>query len=134
MRYFIASFLMLAFFLLEYTWIPWEDVPIYYNVPFIYDGGAVRLDSWVYNASVKIEHFIVPLVLFILTPFKRESKLMMLAFGLCLVEFFFTWNEPFFKIPLPFDLWIPISTSLLKFASICNFMYVALMKWINERL
>lgn len=128
MRYITVSLLVMAYFLFEYTWIPFEDVPVFYKVPFIYDGGPVRLDSWVYNASVKVEHFILPLILFIISPFKKECKLMMWAFGLAFVEFFFTWNEPVLKIPMPFHLWIPVSTSLLKLASICYFMWGCVKK------
>lgn len=132
MRYITVSLLMMAYFLLEYTWIPFEDMPVFYKVPFIYDGGPVRLDSWVYNASVKVEHFILPLILFILTPFKKECRLMMWAFGLAFVEFFITWNEPILKIPMPFHLWIPVSTSLLKLASICYFMWGCVKSYLEE--
>lgn len=132
MRYITVSLLMMAYFLLEYTWIPFEDMPVFYKVPFIYDGGPVRLDSWVYNASVKVEHFILPLILFILTPFKKECRLMMWAFGLAIVEFFITWNEPILKIPMPFHLWIPVSTSLLKLASICYFMWGCVKSYLEE--
>lgn len=132
LKYVLVSLLVLVFFLLEYTWIPWEDLPVYYNVPFVYDGGPVRLDSWIYNGSVKVEHFILVLICFILTPFKKSSRLMMWAFGLSFIEFFLTWNEPIVKIPLPFHLWIPISTSLLKIASICYFMYEAIISAFDE--
>lgn len=132
MRYVTVSLLMMAYFLLEYTWIPFEDMPVFYKVPFIYDGGPVRLDSWVYNASVKVEHFILPLILFILTPFKKECRLMMWAFVLAFVEFFITWNEPILKIPMPFHLWIPVSTSLLKLASICYFMWGCVKSYLEE--
>lgn len=132
MRYITVSILVMVYFLLEYTWIPFEDMPVFYKVPFIYDGGPVRLDSWVYNASVKVEHFILPLILFILTPFKKECKLMMWAFGLAFVEFFITWNEPILKIPMPFHLWIPVSTSLLKLGSICYFMWGCVKSYLEE--
>lgn len=132
MRYVTVSLLVMAYFLLEYTWIPFEDVPVFYKVPFVYDSDPVRLDALIYNASVKVEHFILPLILFILTPFKKESKLMMWAFGLAFVEFFITWNEPILKIPMPFHLWIPVSTSLLKLASICYFMWGCVRKLLEN--
>jgi hypothetical protein len=131
LKYLIVSILTVVFFILEYTWIPFEDIPIFYKVPFIYDGGPVRLDSWIYNASVKIEHFIVPLILYVLTPFKQECKLMG-AFALSFIEFFFTWNEPIGKIPLPFEWWIPISTALLKLVSICWFMWVCIKEILYD--
>jgi hypothetical protein len=131
-KYLIVSFLVLIFFLMEYTWIPWEDVPIFYTVPFVYDGGPVRLDSWIYNASVKFGHIIPCFICYILTPFKKESKLMVWAFTVAFVEFFFTWNEPISKIPLPFGMWVPISSTLLKLASICYFMWGAFKKALNQ--
>lgn len=131
-KYIAVSILIFVYFLLEYAWIPWSGVPEYYEVPFVYSDGPVRLDSWVYNACVKVEHLILPLILYILTPFKRESKLMLLAFGLAFVEFFFTWNEPIAKIPMPFDWYIPVSTSPLKLASICYFMVSCVIKFFEE--
>ncbi len=131
MKYITVSLLVMAYFLLEYAWIPFEEVPIYYKVPFIYDSDPVRLDALIYNASVKVEHFILPLILFILTPFMKESKLMMIAFGLAFIELFFTWNEPMLKIPLPFHWWIPVSTTLLKFGSVCYFMFSCVKKLLE---
>jgi hypothetical protein len=89
------------------------------------------LDALIYNASVKVEHFILPLILFILTPFRKESKLMMIAFGLAFVELFFTWNEPMLKIPLPFHWWFPVSTTLLKLASVCYFMWGCVKRYLE---
>ena len=128
LRYVAVSVLVLLFFLTEYVWIPWADLKIYIKVPFIYEDGPVRLDSYIYNASVKVAHFIAPLILFLLTPFKKECKYMMIAFGLAFFEFFLTWNMPVAQIPLPFNWFIPISTSPLKFASVCYFMWAAIKK------
>lgn len=127
-KYLLVSILLIIFWFLEYVWVYWEDVPIFYNVPFVYDGGPVRLDSWVYNVSIKLQHIIGVLFVYILTPFKKESKIMLIAFGLALIEFFFTWNEPIAKIPLPFEWWIPISTATIKLMSVCNFMYACQKK------
>ena len=127
MKAITVSVLLLIFFLLEYTWIPWTRVETYYSVPFVYDGGPVRLDSWIYNACVKIEHILVVLMIHLLMNFKKESKIMLIAFGLAFVEFFFTWNEPMAKIWLPefgsFHPYIPVSTATLKFCSIAYFMW-----------
>ena len=123
MKYIMVSSLLLVFMMLEYAWIPWEDVPIFYNVPFIYDGGPVRLDAWIYNACVKIEHILVVLMLHVLTDFKKETRVLLIAFGLAFVEFFFTWNEPVGRIDLPFNMFIPISTTPLKFLAVCYFMW-----------
>lgn len=125
-KYITVSVLLLIFFLLEYTWIPWTRVEIYYSVPFVYDGGPVRLDSWIYNSCVKIEHILVVLMLHILMDLKKETRVLLIAFVLAFVEFFFTWNEPIAKIWLPeigaFQPYIPVSTATVKFFAIAYFM------------
>jgi hypothetical protein len=128
MKFITVSSLLLIFMMLEYTWIPWEDVQTFYNVPFIYDGGPVRLDAWIYNACVKIEHIVVVLMLHILLDFKKETKWLLITFGLAFVEFFFTWNEPIAQIDLPFGMYIPISTTPLKFAAVAYFMWGCIKK------
>jgi hypothetical protein len=131
-KFITVSVLLLLFLLLEYAWIPWDRVKIYYSVPFVYDGGPVRLDSWIYNSCVKIEHILVVLMLHLLTPFKKETKMLLIAFGLAFVEFFFTWNEPMAKIWLPefgsFHPYIPISTATLKLMAVCCFMWGCIKK------
>lgn len=57
---------------------------------------------------------------------------MMAAFSLAFLELFLTWNEPILKIPLPFGLWVPISTSLLKLTSICYFMWECVKSTFDE--
>jgi hypothetical protein len=130
--YILASILALLFFLTEYAWIPWAELPIYYDVPFVYKDGPVRLDSWIYNVSVKVSHVIFVIALWLLTPFKKSGVFMIVAFTLALIEFFFTWNEPIAKLWLP-EFWnwhpyIPVSTAPLKLASVCYFMYECVKK------
>jgi hypothetical protein len=132
LKYVIVSFLVMVFFLTEYTWIPWEEVPVFYKVPFVTTMEPVRLDALIYAASVKLGHVIPFAILFFITPFKKESKLMMIAFALAIPELFLTWNEPVMKLPMPFGLWIPISTSLLKLGAICNFMWACVVKALKE--
>jgi hypothetical protein len=128
MLYITVSCLLLVYMMLEYTWIPWEDVPVFYNVPFVYDGGPVRLDSWIYNACVKVEHFLFVLTIHLVLDFKKETKWLLITFGLAFVEFFFTWNEPIAQIDLPFGMYLPISTTPMKFAAVAYFMYGTVKK------
>lgn len=121
-KYVAVSILVLIFFLLEYVWIPWDGSPVRYTIPFIHDGPPIRLDSLIYHAGVKVQHIILPLITLILMPFKKESKVMIFTFSLAFFELFLTWNEPIAQIPLPFDWYIPVSTSPLKFFSVCYFM------------
>lgn len=128
LKYFTVSILVLVYFLLEYVWLPWADVPVTYKVPFVHQGNPIRLDSLIYHAGVKVQHVIVPVITLILMPFKKESKLMIIAFSLAFFELFLTWNEPILQLPLPFNWYIPISTSPLKFASVCYFMWSCIKK------
>lgn len=125
LKYILVSFLVLIYFLLEYIWFPWDGSPVRYTIPFIHEGPPIRLDSLIYHAGVKVQHVILPMITLILMPFKKESRLMILAFSLAFFELFLTWNEPILKFPLPFDWYIPISTSPLKLASVCYFMWGA---------
>lgn len=113
---------------LEYAWVPWEGVEKYITIPFVYDSGPIRIDALIYAASVKLQHIILVLILYMLTPFTRANYWMLGAFMLALVELFLTWNEPILTIPLPFKLWIPVSTASLKFVAVCNFMWCAVKK------
>ena len=128
LKYIAVSFMVLIYFLLEYIWFPWEDSPVRYTIPFIHEGAHIRLDSLIYHAGVKVQHVILPVIILILTPFKRESCLMIAAFSLAFFELFLTWNEPIAKLPLPFDWYIPVSTSPLKFFSVCYFMVGCIKK------
>lgn len=123
LKYILVSFLVLIYFLLEYAWFPWDGSPVRYTIPFIHDGPPIRLDSLIYHAGVKVQHVMVPLILLILTPYKKECRIMIAAFSMAFFELFLTWNEPVLKLPLPFNWHIPVSTSPLKFASVCYFMW-----------
>lgn len=128
LKYFSVSILVLLFFLLEYVWFPWDGSPITYKIPYVHEGNPIRLDSLIYHAGVKVQHIILPLITLILMPFKKESKVMIFTFSLAFFELFLTWNEPIAKLPLPFDWYIPVSTSPLKFFSVCYFM-TACIRW-----
>lgn len=127
-KYIVVSFLVLIYFLLEYAWIPWEGSPVRFTVPFIHDGPPIRLDSLIYHGCVKAQHIDLALILLILTPFKKECKWMIAAFSLAFFELFLTWNEPVLQLPLPFNLYIPVSTSPLKLASVCYFMWATVKR------
>jgi hypothetical protein len=122
---------ILLFDRLEYLWVPWEKVPIYFDVPFVYKSGPIRLDALVYAASVKVQHVLLVLIVHILLPFRNVSKYMIIAFSLAFFELFLTWNEPVATIPLPFNGWIPISIATVKFCTVCWFMWACVMKAIR---
>lgn len=128
LKYIAVSFLILLHFLLEYIWLPWADVPIYWEIPFVHEGNPIRIDSLIYHAGVKADHLIPLALVFILMPFKKESKIMMAMFAVAFFELFLTWNEPVAQLPLPFDWYIPVSTSPLKFFSVCYFMVACIKK------
>jgi hypothetical protein len=107
----------------EYAWYLVDGLEIYYQVPFVFDGDPIRIDSWVYLVSVKIQNVIMVLILHILLPMRAYTKWAILTFSLALIELHLTYNEPFFKIPLPGDWYIPGSTATLRLASVCYFIY-----------
>lgn len=123
MRWITVAILVILYERLEYLWVIWEDVPIFFNVPYVYDGGSIRLDALVYNASVKIQNIILPIILYLVTPFKKSSMVMIAAFTLGFIELFITWNEPIAKIPLPFNRYFPISTAVIRLASVFYFLH-----------
>lgn len=124
----LVAILLMIFDRLEYAWVPWEGVEKYITIPFVYDSGPIRIDALIYAASVKLQHIILVLILYVLTPFTRANYWMLGAFMLAFVELFLTWNEPILTIPIPFKLWIPVSTATLKFVAVCNFMWCAVKK------
>jgi|SRR5688572_338550 hypothetical protein len=115
--------LFLLYERLEYAWYLVADIEIYYKVPFVFDGAPIRLDSWVYAVSVKIENVITVIIIHLLLPLKKYTRWSILTFSLALIEIHLTYNEPFFKIPLPGDWYIPGSTATLRLTGVCYFMY-----------
>lgn len=121
------AILLLIYDRLEYAWYVVEGMNVYYKVPYVFTGNAIRIDSWVYLASVKVQHIVTIYILHILLPMREYTKWILVAFALALIELHLTYNEPFMRIFLPvignWQPYIPVSTATLKLASVCYFIF-----------
>lgn len=119
-NYLILSFLVLLFFLMEYLYLPAEGNTT--PVKIVFKDFSIRLDSYVYFAAIKVEQFIFVVVLHIILPMKDYTKWLVYSFLAAIVEYPLTYNEPIYKLPLPLDFYIPVSTASLKFTAVAYFM------------
>jgi hypothetical protein len=120
-----VALLMIVFDRLEYFY---EVVNPDTNICLLAVERCFRADSFVYFACVKVQQWIFVYVIHLLVPLKEYSKWSVWAFALAFVEFFFTYNEPIARIPFPFDMYLPISTAILKFAAVAYFMWGCIKK------
>lgn len=122
-KFISVAVLVIVYERLEYLWYPFEHVQRWYTVPFIVEMSPIKLDSMIYMASVKAQHFIFALILHVLLPLKFYTRWMIVAFAIAFFELFLTYNEPIFKLMLPSEFYIPVSTATLKATSVCYFLY-----------
>lgn len=109
---------------------PWGLIFEHASFPFV-SKECLRLDNYIYYASVKLQNFIFVYLVWLYIPVLRNySKWIIISFGLCFLEYFLTYNEAAFLIPLPKFAppisWfipdaIPGSTATLKVGSIIYF-------------
>jgi hypothetical protein len=126
--YILLSVYVIAFFLCEYMYLPFEGNTT--EVKILLKDFSVRLDSYTYFLFIKLEQLIFVLVVRLFV--KENSIWMLYAFGLAMIEYPLTYNEPIAKIMLP-DFWgwqpyIPVSTATLKFSAVCYFMWGCVKK------
>lgn len=148
--------LLILYFCLEYSWYlagkngdqPFFLFPGYLGAavgsfPFCYHQ-AIRLDAYIYNAAIKLQNFIFVLViwLFCVRVLRKYAKWMLISFGLCFLEYFITYGDAVYQIPLPLDwlakllfdgghIYFPVSMSPVKFISIAWFS-VGVIKQIYD--
>jgi hypothetical protein len=89
---------------------------------FLLMGDPIRIDSYIYFASIGLQQLIFAFILQMLIPI-RAAKFFVLASAVCFIEYFLTYGQPIAKIPLPWELYIPVSGSTLRLVSVCYFMY-----------
>lgn len=97
------------------------------KIGFIFKGDPIRADSYIYFASIMLQQVITSIIVYLFLPWK-ETKWFVIASMIVFVEYFFTYGQPFFKIPLPGDFYIPGSTSTLRMMSVCYFMYAVVKR------
>jgi hypothetical protein len=97
------------------------------KIGFLLMGDPIRIDSYVYFASIGLQQLIFAFILQMFMPI-RAAKFFVLASAVCFIEYFLTYGQPVAKIPLPWELYIPVSGSALRLVSVCYFMYGAIKK------
>lgn len=119
--------------------ILWDRVEFLYylfegydaKIGFIIQGDPIRLDSYVYFASIALQQVITAYIIYTLLPW-NSVKWFLVASVLCFIEYFFTYGTPILKLPLPWNLYIPVSASSLRMVSVCYFSYEAVKKLLEE--
>jgi len=101
------------------------------KIGFIIQGDPIRIDSYVYFASIAIQQVITATIFYILLPWD-SVKWFLVACILCFIEYFFTYGTPIAKIPLPWNLYVPISASGVRMVSVCYFSYDAVKRLLEE--
>jgi hypothetical protein len=99
-------------------------------VGFLIKGNPVRIDSYVYLASIYIQQVIMATIIYLLFPI-NAAKYLVLACLICFVEYFLTYGQPITRIPLPRDFYIPVSGSTLRLLAVCFFMWRCVQKALN---
>lgn len=92
------------------------------KIGFFLIGDPIRLDSYVYFASIAFQQAITAIIIYMVIPI-RAAKYFVIASLVCFVEYFLTYGQPIAKIPLPFDFYLPLSGSTLRLASICYLLW-----------
>ena len=93
-----------------------------------------RADSFVYYASIRVQYIILAVILQLAVPMlikglDKALAFIMLANVLYFVEYFFTYNEPLYKIPMAIGDWyLPVSVATLKLMAVIYLMYKCVNK------
>jgi hypothetical protein len=93
-----------------------------------------RADSFVYYASIRVQYIILAVILQLTVPMlikglDRALAFIMVANVLYFVEYFFTYNEPIYKIPMAIGDWyLPVSVATLKLTAVIYLMYKCMTK------
>lgn len=129
-KFIIIAILFLLYDRVEFLYYAFEGSER--KVGFIIKGEPIRIDSYVYFASIGLQQVIASFIIYLLLPW-RSVKYFVIASVICFVEYFFTYGQPIAKIPLPADFYIPISASTLRFVSVCYVMYECVKRVMNGK-
>jgi hypothetical protein len=129
-KFIIIAILFLLYDRVEFLYYAFEGSER--KIGFIIKGDPIRIDSYVYFASIGLQQVIASFIIYLLLPW-RSVRLFVIASAVCFVEYFFTYGQPLAKIFLPFDFYVPVSASALRFASVCYVMYECVKKALNGR-
>ncbi len=112
-------------------YLPWvgNNTP----VDILFKPFDIRLDSYIYNFSIKFEQFFCAAIVYTsVKPLQKYSQWVLYAFALAIIEYPLTYNEPIAKFMLPdlliFHPYIAVSTALLKLFAVLYFMIGCVIK------
>lgn len=133
--YITVSILLMLFFFCEYFYLHWENdhTPVKILLGHLVSVEYIRLDSYIYNFSIKFEQFFCVAILYTaVKPLRQYSVWVLYAFALSIIEYPLTYNEPIAKYMLPdliiFHPYISVSTALLKLFAVFYFMWGCVVK------
>jgi hypothetical protein len=115
---------------IEFAYYPFQGLDR--SIGFVCCHEPISVSWWVYLISIQMQLFLFTVILYLWVPLKKEMLYVMIAFGVCVIEFPITYGWPIAQIPMPFNLYFPVSCSLLRLASICYLMYVVVKKILND--
>lgn len=121
--------LLLVIDRVEFAYYPFEGLDR--SIPFLCCHEPIKISWWVYLISIQLQHFLWALILWMWMPMKRYFKWVVIAFGLCVIEFPLTYGEPVSQLPLPWQWYFPLSCSMLRLASIVYFIMVCVKEMLH---
>lgn len=99
-------------------------------VGFVYSGAPIRIDSYIYFASIRIQQLIFAIILNMLLPeFRKETTAFVIVSFLYFMEFFWSYNEPTTTIRITEYIYIPISVAALKLMVIFGIIVSVINKY-----
>lgn len=122
----LTAILLVLIDRIEFAYYPFQGSPIF--VAFACCHEPIQLSWWVYLETIQVQHFLWTIIAFLWIPMRKEMIFIMIAFGLCVLEFPLTYGIPIAKLPLPFNWFFPLSCSLLRLAAILNFFRAVIMQ------
>lgn len=105
---------------IEFAYYPFEGVERY--VQFLLYDTPIIMSWYVYCLSVLVQGFLWSIVAWMWLPMAKDFKWVVIAFGLCIVEFPLTYGQPITSLPLPWGWFFPISCSLLRLMAVMYYL------------
>lgn len=103
-------------------------------IGFLYMGDPIRADSYVYFASLRVQHIIFAVIVSLSLPkwLNRETSAYIIVNILYFAEYFITYNRPVTRLMvIPEVIYLPVSITTLKILIIMGIVVSALNKIFN---
>lgn len=116
----------------EFAYYPFEGLDRY--IPFVTYDKPIIASWYVYCLSMIIQGFLWSFVAWMWLPMQKQFKWVVIAFGLCVLEFPITYGQPIATLPLPWQWYFPLSCSLLRLVAIMYYLGCVIEKAIKKSL